>query len=152
MRIQSSCPPWGSGWLTTLPLESKPRMSLPTLEVRPDSTSCLCRNSFCRARPRPLSSSPWVSTPSRVLLPASTLPTTATLGRPRERFLSEQTAHLTSTKSFSLALRRTRYSAASPSPDFRSRSSTQSHSSVEAMLWSVATDAAISSDERPGSP
>ena len=54
-------------------------MSLPTLEVLPVSISCLWRNSLCRAVPRPLSSSPWVSTPSSVLLPASTFPTTATL-------------------------------------------------------------------------
>lgn len=75
--IQSRCP-W-SGLFTTLPQASNPKMSLPTLLVRPDSISCLCRNSFCRAKPRPLSSSPCVSTPSRVLFPASTLPTTATL-------------------------------------------------------------------------
>ena len=68
-----------SGLLTMTPQLSKPRMSLPTLLVRPDSISCLCRNSFWRAYPRPLSSSACVRTPSRVLLPASTFPTTATL-------------------------------------------------------------------------
>ena len=70
--------PW-SGLFTTCPWLSKPRMSLPTLLVLPDSISCLWRNNFCLARPRPLSRSPCVKTPSRVLLPASTLPTTATL-------------------------------------------------------------------------
>ncbi len=77
--VQSRLPPWLSGLLTTWPSWSNPRMSLPTLLVRPLSISCLCLKSFCRAKPRPLSSSPWVSTPSRVLLPASTFPTTATL-------------------------------------------------------------------------
>jgi len=67
----SPCP---SVLFTTLPMLSNPRMSLPTLEVLPDSISCLWRNSFCRAIPRPLSSSPWVSTPSSVLFPASTFP------------------------------------------------------------------------------
>mmetsp|Transcript_25979 Transcript_25979/g.68170 ORF Transcript_25979/g.68170 Transcript_25979/m.68170 type:complete len:378 (+) Transcript_25979:517-1650(+) len=69
-----SCP----GLLTTSPLVENPRMSCDTEEVRPDSASCACRNSLCRLFPRPLSSSPCVSTPSRVLLPASTLPHTAT--------------------------------------------------------------------------
>ena len=55
------------------------RRTFPTDEVRPVSTSCLCRKSFCRATPRPSSSTPCVSTPSSVDLPASTLPVTATL-------------------------------------------------------------------------
>lgn len=63
----------------TCPSWSKPRISLPTLLVLPLSISCLCLKSFWRAKPLPLSSSPCVNTPSRVLLPASTLPTTATL-------------------------------------------------------------------------
>lgn len=54
-------------------------MSLPTELVRPLSISCLCRNRRWRACPRPLSSSPCVSTPNSVDLPASTFPTTATL-------------------------------------------------------------------------
>mmetsp|Transcript_27598 Transcript_27598/g.69912 ORF Transcript_27598/g.69912 Transcript_27598/m.69912 type:complete len:217 (-) Transcript_27598:231-881(-) len=50
-------------------------------EVRPLSDSCLCRSTRLRARPRPSSRKETgpVSTPTRVLLPASTLPTTATL-------------------------------------------------------------------------
>lgn len=70
--------PW-SGLFTTLPTPSNPRISLPTELVRPLSISCLCRNRRCRAWPRPLSSSPCVRTPNKVDLPASTLPTTATL-------------------------------------------------------------------------
>ena len=70
--------PW-SGLLTTLPWQSNPKISFPTLLVLPDSNSCLCRNNFWRARPRPLSRSPCVNTPSKVLFPASTFPTTATL-------------------------------------------------------------------------
>ena len=62
-----------------LPSALKPRMSCPTELVRPESASCLCRNSFIRARPLPLSSSPWVNTPSSVDLPASTFPNTAIL-------------------------------------------------------------------------
>lgn len=62
-----------------LPSASKPRISWPTLLVLPDSCSCLWRNSFIRASPRPLSSSPWVNTPSKVDFPASTFPTTAIL-------------------------------------------------------------------------
>ena len=54
-------------------------LTLPTEEVRPVSISCLCRKSFCRATPRPSSRTPWVKTPNRVDLPASTLPVTATL-------------------------------------------------------------------------
>ena len=38
-----------------LPLLSNPNISLPTLLVRPVSASCLCRNSFNRAVPRPSS-------------------------------------------------------------------------------------------------
>lgn len=73
-------------WTKSLPTLSKPKMSLPTELVRPVSISCLCRNSLCRACPLPLSSSPCVNTPSRVDLPASTLPTTATLhGRTKVR-------------------------------------------------------------------
>ncbi len=75
--VQSKCP--CSGLLTTWPWQSKPKISLPTLLVLPDSISCLWRNSRCLARPRPLSSSPCVNTPSNVLLPASTFPTTAIL-------------------------------------------------------------------------
>ena len=74
-RTQSKLP--CSGRFTTLPVLSKPRISLPTEEVRPVSASCLCLNSLWRARPRPLSSSPWVKTPSKVDFPASTFPTTA---------------------------------------------------------------------------
>lgn len=62
-----------------IPVLSNPRMSFPTELVLPVSASCLCRNSRLRACPLPLSSSPCVNTPSRVDLPASTLPTTATL-------------------------------------------------------------------------
>ena len=61
--LTQSSAPW-SGWLTTLPTLSKPRMSLPTLLVRPLSASCLWRKSLSLAWPRPLSSSPWVRTPS----------------------------------------------------------------------------------------
>ena len=46
-------------------------------EVRPDWISWRCRKRLRRAHPRPLSSSPCVSTPSSVDLPASTLPRTA---------------------------------------------------------------------------
>lgn len=69
----------------TCPSWSKPRISFPTLLVRPLSISCLCLKSFWRAKPLPLSSSPCVSTPSRVLLPASTFPTTATLNHAQAR-------------------------------------------------------------------
>ncbi len=73
-------------------------MSLPTLDVRPDSSSCLWRKSFCLARPRPLSRPPCVNTPSNVLFPASTFPTTATLsnwckGGLKHRFLQSNTFH-----------------------------------------------------------
>lgn len=60
------------------PSPSNPKMSFPTELVRPDSISCLCRKSFKRAVPRPLSKSPCVNTPNNVDLPASTFPTTAT--------------------------------------------------------------------------
>ena len=81
--------PW-SGLFTTFPWQSNPRMSFPTLLVRPDSSSCLWRKSFWRARPRPLSRPPWVSTPNRVLFPASTFPTTATLQRKQNnRFINQ---------------------------------------------------------------
>eukprot|EP00053_Salpingoeca_punica_P017183 m.164586 g.164586 ORF g.164586 m.164586 type:complete len:380 (-) comp17140_c0_seq2:260-1399(-) len=65
------------GLLVTLPRLSKPRMSCAMLDVRPVSSSCLWRKIIWRERPRPLSSSPCVSTPSSVLLPESTLPQTA---------------------------------------------------------------------------
>jgi len=61
----------------TCPLLLKPRISWLMLDVRPDWISWRWRNRLRRARPRPLSNSPWVSTPSTVLLPASTLPSTA---------------------------------------------------------------------------
>ncbi|TNN37026.1 hypothetical protein EYF80_052814 [Liparis tanakae] len=48
------------------------------LEVRPVWISCRCLKRLSLARPRPLSSSPCVSTPSRVDFPESTLPSTAT--------------------------------------------------------------------------
>jgi hypothetical protein len=70
--------------------------SIPTLDVRPVSISCLCRKSATRARPLPSSRAPMgilgvrrirgmtdilqrplVRTPSVVDLPLSTLPTTA---------------------------------------------------------------------------
>lgn len=73
--------PCTSHLLMTFPWLLNPSISFPTLLVRPDSISCLCRKSFWRANPLPLSSSPCVNTPSKVLLPASTLPTTATLHR-----------------------------------------------------------------------
>lgn len=69
---------------------------MPTLEVRPLSISCLCRNKLTRARPRPSSNAPVcmvageyphivhavsrlprVNTPNVVDLPLSTFPTTA---------------------------------------------------------------------------
>lgn len=62
---------------TGSPFASNPRISIPTLLVRPLSSSCLCRKRLTRARPRPSSRPPRVSTPSVVDLPASTLPTTA---------------------------------------------------------------------------
>lgn len=72
-----------------------PRISIPTLDVRPVSISCLCRKSATRARPLPSSSAPnrklkqnrrsivsttcvpRVSTPRVVDFPLSTFPTTA---------------------------------------------------------------------------
>ncbi len=62
---------------TNLDLTENP--TFPTDDVRPVSISCLCRKSFCRAIPRPSSSTPCVKTPRSVDLPASTLPVTATL-------------------------------------------------------------------------
>mmetsp|Transcript_3599 Transcript_3599/g.9340 ORF Transcript_3599/g.9340 Transcript_3599/m.9340 type:complete len:259 (+) Transcript_3599:1144-1920(+) len=65
--------------LSTRPASSKPRCWSSEMEdVRPDSVSCLCLSTLSRAEPRPLSSAPPTSTPTRVDLPASTLPTTAT--------------------------------------------------------------------------
>ena len=64
---------------TTSPCVSKPMISIPTELVLPLSTSCLCRKRFTLALPRPSSRLPFTSTPSIVLLPASTLPTTAIL-------------------------------------------------------------------------
>ena len=63
----------------TCPFESKPRISFPTDDVLPVSISCLWRNNFCLAWPRPLSKQLCVSTPNNVDFPASTLPTTAIL-------------------------------------------------------------------------
>ena len=51
--------------------------SMPTLDVRPLSISCLWRNNDTRARPRPSSRAPRVRTPNVVDLPLSTFPTTA---------------------------------------------------------------------------
>lgn len=62
---------------TAFPFSSNPRISMPTLLVRPLSTSCLCLKRLTRALPRPSSSPPRVRTPSVVDLPASTLPRTA---------------------------------------------------------------------------
>lgn len=50
--------------------------------MRPVSISCLCWKTFMRAEPQPLSSKgrpsmPWVKTPTKELLPASTQPATA---------------------------------------------------------------------------
>ena len=61
----------------TSPCDVKPIISWLMDDVLPDWISCKCRNRFSRALPRPLSSSPWVSTPRRVLLPASIFPKTA---------------------------------------------------------------------------
>lgn len=57
---------------TTSPLLSKPMISMPTELVLPLSISCLWRNKLTRALPRPSSRPPFTSTPSMVLLPAST--------------------------------------------------------------------------------
>lgn len=62
----------------TSPLLLKPRISKLMLEVLPVWISCRCLNRLRRARPRPLSSSPCVRTPSRVDFPESTFPRTAT--------------------------------------------------------------------------
>jgi hypothetical protein len=52
---------------------------MPTELVLPVSISCLCLNKPTRARPRPSSKAPRVSTPSVVDFPESTFPTTAHL-------------------------------------------------------------------------
>lgn len=62
----------------TSPLLLKPKISKLMLEVRPVWISCRCLKRFSRARPRPLSNSPCVRTPSRVDFPESTFPSTAT--------------------------------------------------------------------------
>lgn len=67
----------GTSDAMTLPAASNPIISMPTELVRPLSISCLCRNRLTRALPRPSSRPPFTNTPSKVLLPASTLPTTA---------------------------------------------------------------------------
>lgn len=64
--------------ILTSPLLLNPRISKLILEVRPDWISWRCLKRLSRALPRPLSSSPWVSTPSNVDLPESTFPSTAT--------------------------------------------------------------------------
>lgn len=64
--------------IITSPLLLKPRISKLMLEVRPVWISCRCLKRLSLARPRPLSSSPWVRTPRRVDFPESTLPSTAT--------------------------------------------------------------------------
>ncbi len=61
----------------TFPSLLKPRISWLILDVRPDWISWRCRKRLSRALPRPLSYSPCVSTPRRVLFPASTFPNTA---------------------------------------------------------------------------
>lgn len=66
------------GSILTSPLLLKPRISKLMLDVRPVWISCKCLKRLSLALPRPLSSSPWVKTPSRVDLPESTLPRTAT--------------------------------------------------------------------------
>ena len=43
-------------------------------DVRPDSISCLCRNTPPRANPLPLSNPPLVKTPNMVDFPESTFP------------------------------------------------------------------------------
>ena len=93
ISVQSNDEPWdgvfttwnhGYPWILlclgfTCPFESKPRISFPTDDVLPVSISCLWRNNFCLAWPRPLSKQLCVSTPNNVDFPASTLPTTAIL-------------------------------------------------------------------------
>ena len=65
----------------TSPLLSKPIISIPTELVLPLSISCLCRKRFTLALPRPSSSPPLTSTPSMVLLPASTMERSAPMLR-----------------------------------------------------------------------
>ncbi|OMH80146.1 hypothetical protein AX774_g6424, partial [Zancudomyces culisetae] len=61
--------------LITSPLSrSNPITSIPILDVRPVSCSCLCRNILDLALPRPLSNLLRVSTPNTVDFPASTFP------------------------------------------------------------------------------
>lgn len=72
----------------TSPLLLKPRISKLMLDVRPVWISCRCLKRLSRARPRPLSSSPCVRTPSRVDFPESTFPSTAT--RRSKNFLDPQ--------------------------------------------------------------
>lgn len=64
--------------LLASPLLLKPRISKLMLDVRPVWISWRCLKRLSLALPRPLSSSPCVKTPSRVDLPESTLPITAT--------------------------------------------------------------------------
>ena len=64
--------------MLTSPLLLKPRISKLMLEVRPVWISWRCLKRLSLARPRPLSSSPCVKTPSNVDFPESTLPKTAT--------------------------------------------------------------------------
>lgn len=66
-------------WFLTSPWLLNPRISWLIQEVLPVWISCRWRNKFSLARPLPLSSSPWVRTPSNVDLPASTFPSTASL-------------------------------------------------------------------------
>ena len=61
----------------TSPLLLNPSISWLILDVLPLWISWRCRKRFNRARPRPLSNSSCVKTPSRVLFPASTFPNTA---------------------------------------------------------------------------
>lgn len=64
-------------YFCTCPWLLKPRISWLIQEVLPVWISCKWRNRLSLALPRPLSNSPWVSTPSNVDLPASTFPSTA---------------------------------------------------------------------------
>lgn len=137
-------------------------MSFPTELVLPDSISCLCLNNFCLEWPLPLSSSPWVNTPNKVDLPASTFPTTATriskksankLFHRKTVICATKTSSLECEKRFSLPewskILRIRYCATVPRISFRSRNLTQLHSNVFAKDWSVATAASSSSSKRP---
>jgi hypothetical protein len=60
----------------TWPLLLKPNSSCEMLDVWPLWISWRCLNKFSLDRPRPLSISPCVKTPTRVLFPASTWPKT----------------------------------------------------------------------------